>query len=70
MNKSQRNQAKEWIALVSVLYVFFVPGISVFAQTQDLPEDPYERGLVLLKQFKYEEAKISLTRAYLKIQTI
>ena len=48
-------------SLESVLVVCLVLVIcaSSSALAQDLPEDPYERGLVLLKQFKYGEAKAS-----------
>lgn len=56
---SPKNRSILSIVLVSVLGLVFVPGLSASSQTQDLPEDPYERGMVLLKQFKYSEAKTS-----------
>ncbi len=56
---SPKNRSLLSILLVSVLGLVIVPGLSASSQTQDLPEDPYERGMVLLKQFKYGEAKTS-----------
>ncbi len=50
------------IAALSVLALLHF-GFDLYSKTQDLPEDPYERGLALLKQFKYSEAKASFDKA-------
>ena len=56
---SPKNRSILSVILVSVLWIVLVPGLSASVLIQDLPEDPYERGIVLLKQFKYSEAKAS-----------
>ena len=45
--------------------LLLITGGIISAQTE-LPQDPYQRGLVLLNQFKYAEAKASFDQALAK----
>ena len=51
-----------------ILIALILGGIH-FARTDELPEDPYQRGLALFKQFKYKEAKLCFDQVITKNPT-